>query len=220
MGSSILKNMVYAVIAIFLLSAIPQAAYAQLTKKQEKQLAKAREKEHKQKIKEYKKEGWKLSGSSRSIEVALMEHYAKLSEDGNKEISGEVSQCKSINVCKQFAISNAQNAYAALAGGQVKGLITSMLSANADAPEEEMDKLVAAYKNEITADIRGALEESYAIVRDNGATKEYKVFFIVNEEKARTARLRAMQKSLKEVKLSAETAGEISKLVEEEVDVD
>ena len=37
-----------------------------------KALGKARKKEYKEKIKTYNKEGWKLYGSSRSVEVALL----------------------------------------------------------------------------------------------------------------------------------------------------
>ncbi len=39
---------------------------------QNKELQKARKKEYKTKMKEYKKEGWKIYGSSRSLDVALL----------------------------------------------------------------------------------------------------------------------------------------------------
>lgn len=49
---------------------------------QNKLLEKAQKKEYKAKIKEFKKEGWKLYGSSRTIEVALLTHYDKLRQLG------------------------------------------------------------------------------------------------------------------------------------------
>ena len=58
---------------------------------------------YKAKIKEYKKTGWKLAGSSKTLEVALLEHYEKMKDPQNVELVGEVSQCKSLNVCKQVA---------------------------------------------------------------------------------------------------------------------
>ena len=205
----------------FALTVTPQTAYAQLSKKQTKQLQKERDKEYQKKIKEYKTEKWKLSGSSHTIEVTLLEHYAKLGEsEHNKEFVGEVSQCKSINVCKQFALTNAQNRYALLASGNVKGRIESMLAADANMPQIEIDKFIAAYENQVKAEVGGVLTESYSIVKDNGTTKEYKTFFILNEEKAGAARARAMERSLRETKIAIKDAEEISKFVNEEFDLE
>ena len=194
----------------------PQTLSAQLSKKLEKKLSKERDAEYKKKIKEYKKEGWKLSGSSRSIEVALLEHYQKVAEsEQNKEFVGEVSQCKSINVCKNFALTNAQNRYAGLASGNVKGRIESLLRADANDPEIEIDKFIAAYENQVKAEVSGVLTESYSIVKDGNGGKEYKTFFILNEEKAGMARAKALERSLRETKVAIKEAEEISKFVKE-----
>jgi len=206
------------VIAVFVLFTLtPQDVYAQLSKKQAKQLQKERNKEYKKKIKEYKKENWKLAGSSRTLEVALLTHYQKLGEDpeNNKEFIGEVSQCQSINVCKQFALNNALNRYSSLASGHIKGRVESMMRADANMPEVEVDKFIAAYENLVQAEVSGVLTESYSIVRNNGKTNEYKTFFILNEKKAGTARRRAMEKSLLETKIAIKEAEEISKFVNE-----
>lgn len=213
------KIVVATFVALFTLFVIPQESFAQLSKKQQKQLQKAKNNEFKDKIKEYGKEGWKLSGSSRSLEVALLEHYEKLGQEGNKEFVGEVSQCNSINVCKQFAISNAQNAYASLASSAIKGRVANMVDGNAIGGEE-IDRLIAAYEKQVTSDVGGALTESYAIVKENGTSKEYKIFFILNEDKARESRAKAMERSLKETKISIETANEISKFVNEGFNID
>jgi hypothetical protein len=202
--------------ATLLLTAAPQDAVAQLSKKQQKQLQKERNKEHKKKLKEYKAENWKLGASSRTIEVALLEHYAKLGEDeNNKEFVGEVSQCQSINVCKQFALTNALNRYATLASGNVKGRVESMLRADANMPQVEIDKFIAAYENQVKAEVGGVLTESYSIVKDDGKNKQYKTFFILNEEKAGMARKRALERSLLETKIAVKEAQEISKFVNE-----
>jgi hypothetical protein len=203
------------VIAIFILVTVPQSARAQMSKKQEKQLSKEYGKQCKKVMNTYNKEGWKLSGSSRSLEVALLEHYQKTADPKNVEFVGEVSQCKSINVCKQFALTNAQNRYVLLASGHVKGRIESLLRADANMPEIEIDKFIAAYENQVKAEVGGALTESYSIVKDNGDTKEYKTFFILNEEKASQIRARALERSLKETKITIKEAEEISKFVNE-----
>ena len=216
MKRNLLKTAVTALIVTLGLISFPQTVLAQTNKKMEKTLNKQRDKEYKTKIKEYKKEGWKLSGSSRTLEVALLEHYSKLAESNqNKEISGEVSQCQSINICKNFALINAQNRYAALASGNIKGRTEALLRADANMPEVEMDKFISAYENLVKAEVSGVLTESFSIVKDNGATKEYKTFFILNEEKASLARKRAMERSILETKITIMEAEEISKFVNE-----
>ena len=203
-----------ALTAGLILTLVPQTAYAQLSKKQEKQLQKERDAMYQKRIKMYNKEGWKLSGGSRTLEVALLEHYSKLNEE-NVEFTGQVSQCKSINVCKMAAMTNAQNRYASLASGQVKGRVTSLLRNDADMPEVEVDKLIAAYENAVKAEISGVLTESYSVVKDNGDAKQFETVFILNEAKANIARKKAMEKSLLETKIAIKEAEEISKFVNE-----
>ena len=62
---------------------------------QNKLLEKAQKKEYKAKIKEFKKEGWKLYGSSRTIEVALLTHYDKLRQLGENGYEGWARQAAS-----------------------------------------------------------------------------------------------------------------------------
>jgi len=215
-SNKLFKFAVMSMVFTFMLAVVPQNSYAQLSKKQSKQLQKERNKEHKKKLKEYKAENWKLGASSRTIEVALLEHYAKLGEsDQNVEFVGEVSQCQSINVCKQFALTNALNRYATLASGHVKGRIESIMRADATTPQVEMDKFIAAYENLVKGEVGGVLTESYSIVKNNGATNEYRTFFILNEEKAGVVRRRAMERSLIETKIAVREAEEIAKFVNE-----
>ncbi len=209
--------------AVFMMVSFTPDIYAQsatFTSKMQKKLQKENEKAYKRKLKEYKKEGWKLSGSSRTMEVALLEHYSKLSQKKNKELVGEVDQCRSINVCKQYAVSNAQNYYASMACANVRGKAAGIMQSDQADISSESDKFLAAYEKQVSADISGALTESYAIVKDNGSSKQYKVFFILDEEKARLARINSMKKSLKETQISLETMKEISKFIEEEVNIE
>ena len=81
---------------------------------QNKVLQKAIKKEYKAKMKQYSKEGWKLFGSSRSLDVALLKHYDKLESLGENgfEIVGICAKYKSDNIGHQAAINNACNTYA------------------------------------------------------------------------------------------------------------
>ena len=101
---------------------------------QNKALEKALKKEYKTKMKEYRKEGWKVCGTSRSLEVALLTHYDKLRTLGEVgyEIVGICARYKSDNVGHQAAINNACNTYARNAGSAIKGRIVSDMASNGD----------------------------------------------------------------------------------------
>jgi ABC-type metal ion transport system substrate-binding protein len=172
---------------------------------------------YKSKMAEYKQEGWKLSSSSKTMEVALLEHYEKLydTQTENKELVGEVSQCQSINVCKQMATNNALTHYASLARSVVRGRIASDVNADATRLQAEFDKMYAAYERLVSAEIRGVLTESYAIVKEDKQARQYKLFFVVNEEKAAAARIRALQRAAEETAVAQEYATKITDFVRE-----
>ncbi len=168
---------------------------------------------YKAKIKEYKKTGWKLAGSSKTLEVALLEHYEKMKDPQNVELVGEVSQCKSLNVCKQAAYNNALITYANLAGSTLKGRVVSDLNVDQSDEEGEFDKMYAAYERLVQQEVKGILTESYAIVKERGDSKQYKVFFLVNEEKASLARMRALERAAKETEMAQKYATKIADFV-------
>lgn len=182
-----------------------------------KLLNKALKKEYKQKMKEYKKEGWKLYGSSRSLEVALLSHYDKLvslGENGS-EVMGE-SRFKSKNVGKQMSVNNACNMYAREAGSHVKGRVVSDIAGDADNVSGEFDHFYAAYETLVEKEIKGELQESYSIIRDNGdGSYSMQTYFIVNEDAATKARIRAMENALKESEAAQKYAKKVSEFVRE-----
>ena len=114
---------------------------------QNKVLEKALKKEYKQKMKEYKKENWKLFASSRSLDVALLKHYEKLNENENaREISGVATKFKSKNVGKQMAMNSACVTYAQQAGSHVKGRVVSDMAGDGIDVEKEFEHFYAAYE--------------------------------------------------------------------------
>lgn len=183
---------------------------------QNKALEKALKKEYKAKMKQYKKEGWKLFASSRSLEVALLSHYAKLEELGENgyEIVGICAKYKSDNVGHQVAVNNACNTYARSAGGHIRGRIVSDIASNGDDINVEFDKFYAAYETLIEKEIKGELVESYAIYRELGdGEKIMQIYFIVNEDAATKARIRAFENALKESEAAQKYADKVSKFV-------
>ncbi len=192
---------------------LPSTTYAQ-----SKALKKALKKEYKSKMKEYKKEGWKIYGSSRSLDVALLTHYEKLNQGGDNvyEIVGVASAFKSKNIGKQTAINNACNIYASQAGSHIKGRIISDMAANADDIASEFDHFYAAYERLVEKEIRGEMSESFSVIRDKGdGSFEMQTYFIVNEDAATKARIRAFENAAKESEAAQKYAERVSKFVRE-----
>ena len=190
------------------------AAFAQNSKAMQKAL----QKEYKTKMKEFKKEGWKLFGSSRSLDVALLSHYEKLGREGeeNYEIVGTRSQFKSKNVGHQRALNNAATIYAQQAGRKVKGRIVSDLAGNDDDAKAEFDNFYAAYESLVEKEINGELQESFSIIRENGnGTYEMQTFFIISESAATRARIRAYENAAKESAAAQKYAKQVSDFVNE-----
>lgn len=185
---------------------------------QNKVLEKRLKKEYKTKIKEYEKEGWKLFGSSRSLDVALLLHYDKLTalgEDG-KELVGIASRFKSKNVGKQMAINSACVTYAQAAGSHVKGRVVSELAGDGIDTAGEIDKFYAAYERLVEKEIRGEMSESYAIIRSIGNGEyEMQVYFIISEHAASEARIRAFEDAAKESEVARQHAKQVANFVRE-----
>lgn len=185
---------------------------------QNKLLEKAQKKEYKAKIKEFKKERWKLYGSSRTIEVALLTHYDKLRQLGENgyEVMGEASSFKSKNVGKQMSINNACNIYARNAGSHVKGRVVSDLAGDANNTDAEFEHFYAAYETLVEKEIKGEMQESFSVIKDNkNGTFSMQTFFIINEDAAVKARIRAMENALKESEAAQKYAKKVSDFVRE-----
>lgn len=185
---------------------------------QNKELQKQQKKEYKKKMKEYKAEGWKLFGSTRSLDVALLTHYDKLNTLGDDaiEIVGIASKFQSKNVGKQMAINNACITYAQTAGSVVKGRIVSDLYGNGIDADTEIDKFYAAYERLVEKEIKGEMMESFSIIHEiSNGLYEMQTYFIVSESAASKARIRAFENAAKESAAAQKYANEISEFVRE-----
>ncbi|MDE6119694.1 MAG: hypothetical protein K2F82_07495 [Muribaculaceae bacterium] len=190
------------------------ASATELTKQQQKQI----NKETKAKLKEYKKEGWKIFGSSSTLEGALNKHYTTLismAEDGH-EVVGVAGNFKSKNIGHQQAVNNACVNYSNEAGSTLKGRVVSDMAANGsdESAAEEFDHFYAAYERLVEKEIKNEMSESFSIIRDMGnGVFEMQTFFIVNESAASKARIRAMENALKESEAAQRHASSISDFV-------
>lgn len=184
-------------------------------------LNKALQKEYKAKMKEFKKGGWEIFGSSRSLEYALLNHYDKLNKGGDSvyEIVGIASAFKSKNIGRQMAMNNACVIYSSQAGSLIKGRVVSDMGADADNLSVEFDHFYAAYERAVEKEIRGEIKESFSIIRTNkDGSYEMQSFFIFNEDAALNARMKAFENAAKESIAAQKYADIISKYINERVD--
>lgn len=187
----------------------------ELTKAQAKQV----KKEVKAKMKEYKKENWKIFGSTRTLEGALADHYTKLISRGDEagEYVGVASNFKSKNVGHQQAINNGVNTYAQQAGSKLKARLVSDMRANGstdDVESPEFDNFYAAYERLVEKEIRNEMSESFSMIRElTPGVYEMQTFFIVDENTASKARIRAMENAEKESEAAQRHATKISDFV-------
>lgn len=210
-----MKRLILMVAAALVLSLT--GASAQNNKTLQKQL----KKEYKNKMKEFQKGDWKVFGTSRSLEVALLKHYEKLDDEDNQEIVAQVSRFKSKNVGHQTAINNACNIYANQAGSTLKGRMVSDMAGNGDDASAEFDHFYAAYERLVEKEIKGELRESFSVVKANGdGTFEMQSFFIVNESAASRARIKAMENAQQESAAAQKYAKKVSDFVKEGFQID
>lgn len=183
----------------------------------DKMLEKAQKKEIKQKQKDYKKAGYTIMGS-RTLEVALLNHYAKLNKlgDDGMEFDGISSRTKSKNIGEQMAINNATLKYAQRAGSTVKGRVVSDGFASGTDAEGEFDKFYQAYERLVEQKVKNALQPSYSICKTNpDGTYEIQAFFIVDESIAKVQRQAALEAALKDTQLAQKYADKVREFVNE-----
>lgn len=215
-----MKKMILMVVAAFALAAYyPTTALAQSYEaKTSKLLEKQLKKEYKDKLKELKKEKWQLYGSSHTLEVALLTHYDKLAKGGEDahEVVGTATKFKSKNIGHQTAINNACNIYARQAGSHVKGRIVSDMGANSDSIVNEFDHFYGAYQSLVEKEIKGEMQESFSLIRPyKDGSYEMQTFFIINENAASKARLRAFEIASKESAIAQKYAEKVGEFIKE-----
>ena len=194
---------------------------------QNKALNKALNKEYKLKKKEFEKGQWIIYGTSRSLDVALLKHYQKLNEQENAfEIVGVATAFKSKNIGKQVALNNACNLYARQAGSYVKGRIVSDMANNADDVSAEFDHFYAAYESLVEKEIKGEMRESFTVIRETGKDKksgaaiyEMQTFYVIDEDAASEARIRAFENAMRESAMAQKHAEMVSKFIQEGFEV-
>ena len=187
----------------------------ELTKAQ----AKAVKKEVSKKLKDYKKRGYEIFGSSRTLEHVLTKHYTTLeAKDGRVvEVAG-FSQAKSRNLAQAAAQNSAANRYATSASQQVKGRVLADMALDVANQEAEFDKFYAAFEGKVQQEIKGELRPSFAVAKQNAdGTISVEAYFLVDDDAASRARINAFKNSQTESAVAQKYAQKISNFVNERV---
>ena len=202
-----MKKIIMFVMAAFMLSVIPATA---------QELSKSEKKSLKAKVKELKKQGWQIFGSTSTIDLALEKHMLKLHSDDAIEVPGTASSFKSKNVGKQMALNSAMTYYASMMDSEIKGKVVSDMQGDGEFSESEFEKFYAAFKRSVQTTIKDELKESFSIIRDKGnGISEMQTFFLVDKVAASQARVRALEQAGKESVAAQLYAKVVQKFVEE-----
>lgn len=160
-------------------------------------------------------DGWKADGSL-PLENILFNHYKKLMDENNHEIIGNVlgnTSVQTLNQAQQWASNMACVSYAKTEGQTMKGRLISEVGAGV-AGTPSADSFYEGYESTLEKEIRGELKKSYGIyLEKRGGGIDYKGYYIVNQENAHKARMRAMQMAMEESEFARQNAERISEFV-------
>lgn len=160
-------------------------------------------------VNQWTKEGWKIHGSSHTLEGALRRHYERLAANSNlTERIGTATNCKSAAVCRLTALNNASMDYAMAVAHEVEGRFKQELSVD-ESNEKEYNKLEATFAGKLEGDIRSRLEESFALIRTEKGKSEYMIFFLLDREAARKMKSKAIEEIMDEADMQPETKAKL-----------
>lgn len=154
----------------------------------------------KKQAKQEQKAGWKVDGVL-TLEEVFYKYRLLLEQEGNAPLTGIVAgqnTTKTVNQAKQWAITNAAITYAKEAGMDLRGRIAAGVNAGAGDIAPSDDSFFEAYEALVSKEIKGELKMNFGLYRETDHGIEYKAFYIVNEDKASQARVRALENLKKE----------------------
>ena len=178
-------------------------------------LEKAEARQGKVVLDDLKKGGWEMNDISRSMELAVLKHQEKLKDPKNQPVSATVT-CKIMSNCDLVARTEASRKYAQQAASFLRERIVGDNHLDQGDLGSEFAKLYSGYEILVQKEINGEVIPSFDVVRrgQNGVN-EYKAFFIINEERASAARIKALELAFKETEAAQKYANQIAEFVKE-----
>lgn len=171
--------------------------------------------DYRKKVRELKRAGWEVYASSQTLDGALRRHCDALQKDGVWEVSGTSGDTRSAAVGVQVAANNACISYVEQEGRFLRGRVASDFHAGED-PGGDFSNFYSAYESLLQKEIRGEMRPSFTLVRSGrDGTVQVMTFFLVDEQAASRARLRAMETAALESEAARRIADRIHEYVAE-----
>jgi hypothetical protein len=194
------------------------APMADAQSKVNKQLQKERNKEYKVKLKNYKKDGWKVFGTVHTLEVSILSHLEKLDAlgDAGTQIVGIAQGFRNKDLGRRMAVASACNDYAEKSGALVKGRLLNDMANDGRSPDNEFYKFYAAFEQLVEKELKGELVETYSVIRETSkGVYEMESNFIVDVDAVTRAVVRAYENAAKESEAAQKYAGQVSDFIKE-----
>lgn len=205
-----MKKIIMILMALCLIAPAAMAQNA-LTPKQEKLC----NKNAKDRAKQLKKQGYEVMGSL-PLQDALYKHYAKLEMGAGEQLG--TGHSKSKNNGRQMCLTFAMSEYASKAVSQIKGRsVTDQYGNEIDTENDpEFSRFYAAYERLTQKEIKGELQESFTVMKQNpDGSYDFNMYFTVDEGKALARRQKAMKDAAAESGLAQDYARQVSEFVNE-----
>ncbi len=197
-----MKRIVFLVVAA-LVALAPVSA-------QSRQDLRAAKKEAAEAAKKLKRDGYKpieLGNVQTRLEKYFLKTYA-----GCPQVIGVAENCMSTNMGQVTALANAANQYAILAGGDIRGRLTSSITSMNG---QQMDNLVSSFERLVEKEIRGELIPYVTAVRERRGAFSVRAYCIIDEDAAAQVRRRALMTALEEQKLAEQYGSMVSNWIDE-----
>lgn len=197
---------ILALVALFMAGGVGTAAYAQLSKDEEKEL----KKDVKKRVRELKQQKWEPLASMETMDYSMLKYRRYLAEDEENRIAlVGIALGKNDKIGRENAIHNAVTDYASRAGATVTGKLKDVIASdNSTVTPQEIDRFGAAYEQAVNAGINSLVKMHFILVRSVNGNREYIAFMSIDESAARKVREEAAagQKA---------SLGELSEMVEQ-----
>lgn len=197
-----MKKIIMILMALCLMAPV---ANAELDKKTQKKVEKAA----KTKAKDFEKRGYTIMGSL-PLKDALVEHYTAR-EQGFTEQMG-TGHAKSKNNGRQMCLTQALSEYATKELSQIKGMtVTDQYGNQVDTENDpEFARFYAAFERMTQKEIKGELQESFTVIKQNAdGTYEFEMYMLLDNNKLKTQRQKALAEAIEESKLAEMFADQV-----------
>lgn len=206
-----MKRIIMAMLALVMLAPMATVVNADNSKYTQKAL----EKSYKDKVKQLKKGGWEILGT-RTLEVAVGKHYDRCEElDRDAVEYTGTAVAKTKNAAVQKAQNDAVIKYAQQSSQKVQAKILSELKVDEADVDNFTDTFNSMFTRQLETTIKDELEPSFTVVRTTkDGMYECEAYYIVNENQARKARMKAAEAAITQAGLNAKYIDQVSKIAE------